>query len=224
MSMKIKRNQAGFTLVEIAIVLVIIGLLLGGVLKGQEMIENAKIKNLINDINGVSTAFQAYRDRYKVLPGDDPRAATRGWTSAVAGNGGGTLQNNNAFRAGNNGENMLLWQHLRYAGFISGDPSGTTQNDGRAHPFHAYDGYIGVSNSANANFGFGMRGNIICLSNVPGKAAEAVDSNLDDGIPNTGSVRARTGNINTEPGNVGSAAASYTDNATTFYTICKPVN
>lgn len=223
MNMNMKRNNSGFTLVEIAIVLVIIGLLLGGVLKGQEMIENAKIKNLINDIEGVTTAFYAYRDRYKALPGDDPRAASRGWTDAVAGNGNGTLQYNNAFRAGNAGENMLAWQHLRYAGFISGDPAGTTQTTGRAHPFHSYDGYIGVANAINANFGFGMRGNLVCVSNVPGKAAEAVDSNFDDGIPNTGSVRARTGGINTEPGNAGTAAASYLDDSTTFYTICKPV-
>jgi prepilin-type N-terminal cleavage/methylation domain-containing protein len=222
MNMNMKRNNAGFTLVEIAIVLVIIGLLLGGVLKGQEMIQNAKIKNLINDINGISTAFQGYRDRYKALPGDDARAASRGWTDAVAGNGGGTLQNNNAFLAGNTGENMLAWQHLRYAGFISGDPAGTTQTTGgRSHPRHAYDGYIGVANSSSANFAFGMRGNVVCVSNVPGKAAEAVDSEFDDGIPNTGNVRARTGNINTEPGNAGTAAASYLDDSTSFYTLCK---
>ena len=44
-------RQSGFTLVEIAIVLVIIGLLLGGVLKGQELITQAKIKNVANDLN-----------------------------------------------------------------------------------------------------------------------------------------------------------------------------
>ena len=52
-----KKAQSGFTLVEIAIVLVIIGLLLGGVLKGQEMIENARIKSIVNDMNGVSAAY-----------------------------------------------------------------------------------------------------------------------------------------------------------------------
>ena len=48
-----KRNQSGFTLIEIAIVLVIIGLLLGGVLKGQELINSAKVKNLATDFRNI---------------------------------------------------------------------------------------------------------------------------------------------------------------------------
>ena len=80
-----KNNQKGFTLVEIAIVLVIIGLLLGGILKGQEMIIQAKIKNAITDFSGVSAAYFGYQDRYRATPGDDPQA-TR-WTGASAGDG-----------------------------------------------------------------------------------------------------------------------------------------
>ena len=63
-----KKSQKGFTLVEIAIVLVIIGLLLGGILKGQEMITQAKIKNVIADLTGVSAAMYGYQDRYRALP------------------------------------------------------------------------------------------------------------------------------------------------------------
>src|SRR3972149_9646258 len=84
-----KTMQKGFTLVEIAIVLVIIGLLLGGILKGQEMITQAKIKNIINDFNGITAAMNSYQDRYRALPGDDV-GATR-WTGTVAGNGNGIL-------------------------------------------------------------------------------------------------------------------------------------
>src|SRR3989442_3754640 len=89
-----KRMQ-GFTLVEIAIVLVIIGLLLGGILKGQEMITQAKIKNVIADFSGVSAAYHGYQDRYRAIPGDDPNAATR-WASMtnpapVQGNGDGIV-------------------------------------------------------------------------------------------------------------------------------------
>src|SRR5262245_65778267 len=71
------KSQKGFTLVEIAIVLVIIGLLLGGILKGQEMITQAKIKNVIADITGVSAAMYGYQDRYRALPGDDRSAPGR---------------------------------------------------------------------------------------------------------------------------------------------------
>src|SRR5437016_12869862 len=74
------KRQQGFTLVEIAIVLVIIGLLLGGILKGQEMITQAKIKNVIADFSGVSAAYHGYQDRYCAIAGDDPNADTR-WAS-----------------------------------------------------------------------------------------------------------------------------------------------
>src|SRR5260370_32331119 len=84
--------QAGFTLVEIAIVLVIIGLLLGGILKGQEMITQAKIKNIINDFNGVTVAVTSYQDRYRAIPGDDQNATTRWSTQATAhGDGNGII-------------------------------------------------------------------------------------------------------------------------------------
>src|SRR2546422_6606141 len=84
--------QAGFTLVEIAIVLVIIGLLLGGILKGQEMITQAKIKNIVNDFNGVTVAVTSYQDRYRAIPGDDRNASTR-WTvqAPASGNGDGVM-------------------------------------------------------------------------------------------------------------------------------------
>ena len=76
-----KKQQQGFTLVEIAIVLVIIGLLLGGILKGQEMITQAKIKNVVADFSGISAAYYGYQDRYRAIPGDDSNAATR-WAGA----------------------------------------------------------------------------------------------------------------------------------------------
>src|SRR5437660_4772398 len=87
-----KSIEDGFTLVEIAIVLVLIGLLPGGILKGQEMITQAKIKNVINDYNGITAAVNSYQDRYRALPGDDQGATTR-WTAAApaSGNGNGII-------------------------------------------------------------------------------------------------------------------------------------
>src|SRR5690606_31355378 len=70
------RKHKGFTLIEIAIVLVIIGLLLGGVLQGQQLIENSRVKQAVNSFNGIAAATFSYQDRYGKLPGDDPGADT----------------------------------------------------------------------------------------------------------------------------------------------------
>src|SRR5512135_1942012 len=64
-------SSSGFTLVEIAIVLVIIGLLLGGVLKGQELINSAKVKNFANDLRNVPLFIYGYQDKFRSVPGDD---------------------------------------------------------------------------------------------------------------------------------------------------------
>jgi prepilin-type N-terminal cleavage/methylation domain-containing protein len=76
------KAQAGFTLVEIAIVLLVVGLLLGGVMKGQALIDSAKVKNLAQDLRTVPAMIHAYQDRFRALPGDDP---------TVVGNGKGVI-------------------------------------------------------------------------------------------------------------------------------------
>src|ERR1700759_1343365 len=83
-----RTQQSGFTLVEIAIVLVIIGLLLGGVLKGQELINSAKAKAVIADFRNTATIVAAYQDRFRALPGDDKTATTH-LTGAATTNGDG---------------------------------------------------------------------------------------------------------------------------------------
>src|SRR6185312_9721697 len=65
-----RKAESGFTLIEIAIVLVIIGLLLGGVLKGQELITGARVRNLIQQQDGIKAAYFGFLDRYRALPGD----------------------------------------------------------------------------------------------------------------------------------------------------------
>src|SRR5215207_6758646 len=70
------RRHNGFTLIEIAIVLVIIGLLLGGVLKGKELITGARVRNLIQQQDGVKAAYFGFLDRFRALPGDYAQATT----------------------------------------------------------------------------------------------------------------------------------------------------
>jgi prepilin-type N-terminal cleavage/methylation domain-containing protein len=216
-----KKNQPGFTLIEITIVLVIIGLLLGGVLKGQELIAQAKIKNVINDLNGAVSAIYAYQDRYKALPGDDKGAAAR-WTGTTSGAGDGTVcgtYNGTAAVASGSGiacatgattaDSLLLWQHLRLAGFLSGAGTDVPQN--------AVGGLTGIQAGA-----FGLTGHVICTSNLPARIAVAVDSQLDDGILNSGSVRG-TAQTDLNPAADGSAgtASAYVDDGSKLYIVCR---
>src|SRR3954454_15940953 len=92
-----KRYARGFTLIEIAIVLVIIGLLLGGVLKGQELITGARVRNLISQQDGIKAAFFGFQDRYRALPGDYASASTNincgSGVTCSNGNGNGRSEN-----------------------------------------------------------------------------------------------------------------------------------
>ncbi len=218
-----KQTEAGFTLVEIAIVLVIIGLLLGGILKGQEMITQAKIKNAINDFNGVTVAVTSYQDRYRFLPGDDPSADTR-WTvqAPAKGDGNGIIAGKyNAAVAGPGApaateESNLFWQHLRIAGFV---PGVTTGAGSGTQPLNAAGGMIGVQNAVTTGVGLGFTGLTICSANLPDKVAIAVDTQMDDSNSATGQVRAQLGGSNPDLGTT--AATNYMETGVSQYLVCK---
>ncbi len=198
-----KSKQSGFTLVEIAIVLVIIGLLLGGVLKGQEMIENAKIKSVINDMKGVSAAYYSYQDRYKAIPGDDAAASTR-FTGAVNGGGNGAITGVYTAVAvpALAAESNNFWQHTRMAGFLSGTATAAVALPSN----NAVGGLLGVQSQVSAAGGstYGLTGPVVCAGSIPWKIAQAVDTQLDDGDSATGNVRAG----DTGAANLATAAAT----------------
>ena len=211
--------QKGFTLVEIAIVLVIIGLLLGGILKGQEMITQAKIKNLISDFSGVSVAYHGYVDRYRKIPGDDGDANGR-WTLGIVAPAAGGFNDGQITGAyastTTNDESRLFWLHLRRAGFVSG----TDQEQ----PFNAVAGKLGVQTGDAASPPAAALGGftsiIICSANLPDKMAIAVDTQMDDGSSAQGSVRAML-NTGPNPAIATTAAANYQEDGTKAYTICR---
>src|SRR4249919_3563779 len=91
------RDSHGFTLLEIAIVLVIIGLLLGGVLKGQELITSARVRNIVSQQDGVKAAYFGFLDRFRAVPGDYDQAFTNIANMSAActggnGNGNGRIE------------------------------------------------------------------------------------------------------------------------------------
>jgi prepilin-type N-terminal cleavage/methylation domain-containing protein len=217
-----KTKQTGFTLVEIAIVLVIIGLLLGGILKGQEMITQAKIKNVVNDFNGITAAVNSYRDRYRAMPGDDLGAAGR-WTGAVSGNGDGVIQGlygaPSAASYTQAMESNLFWWHLRLAGFVAGATTGQAAGQ---QPSNAANGIMGVETGVTGTNGLGFTSTIICESNLPDKIAIAVDAAMDDGSPSTGQVRAQLQTA-TNPASLPATniTSGYQETGTNNYLLCK---
>lgn len=226
------RKESGFTLVEIAIVLVIIGLLLGGILKGQEMITQAKIKNIINDFNGISAAVYSYQDRYRALPGDDVGGARWLAGAAPAGDGNGILKSSEATATKqykksltatptNADEVNVFWWHLRLAGFVPGPTAVADAGVVGNPPTNAVNGLVGVQTGAGATT-MGFSSNIICTTNLPDKIAIAVDTQMDDARADTGQLRAiKQTAPNPDLKAVVAADDAYAEDGQSQYTICK---
>ncbi|MEI7614026.1 MAG: prepilin-type N-terminal cleavage/methylation domain-containing protein [Betaproteobacteria bacterium] len=212
-----RKSQSGFTLVEIAIVLVIIGLLLGGVLKGQELVNSAKVKNMIVDLQTPQILIYGYQDKYKAIPGDDVNAvlhvgasATLTPTAATLGNG--RLEGNfNSVTATD--ETLAFWQQVRLAGLSTGSTDFSTPS--AAVPRNAEGGRVGIQSTSPINTMTGTY--FVCSDGISGKLAKQIDVTLDDGNTFTGSTRVMaTGYIGTALDAVATAAIVDSTN----YTVC----
>jgi len=170
-------SAQGFTLVELAIVLVIIGLLLGAVLKGQELINSAKIKNVANQYKSLLAAVYGYQDKYGYLPGDDPQATSRLWATGSCwttnGDGNGNIVGNEYYSAP---------KHLSCSGFISGSYNGTSDVMKHAYGGNVYVIYDQIQQPSARN--------LIRFDGLKAEDAQAVDKILDDGVYNQGTCRA----------------------------------
>ncbi len=219
-----KNQQSGFTLVEIAIVLVIIGLLLGGILKGQELINSAKVKAMVNDMKLVATQVYGYQDRFKAMPGDDPRSATNlGATAVAASTPAATLANGRIVGAWNSttqtDESYLFWQQVRFANLATGTTDKTATD---YRPLNSENGNLGITSAAvltaattpfNGSF-------FVCQGNINGRFARQIDTTMDDGNPATGSVRIIVGNNAATAADATTTAAMTTAGDGAVYTVC----
>ena len=222
-----KQKQSGFTLIEIAIVLVIIGLLLGGVLKGQELINSAKVKNLAGDFKNVPIYIYGYQDKLRSLPGDDKNVVnhvTNGTVctpdaagKCVLGNG---LIDGVWDATAKTDESFVFWEHVRKAGLLSGSTD-ITAND--FLPVNANGGRIGVQSNINfttitknsSGVASAMVGSyIVCSAGILGKFVKQLDTTLDNGDTATGSMRVA------DPVTAGESVASADITDGQAYTVC----
>jgi prepilin-type N-terminal cleavage/methylation domain-containing protein len=185
------KRQSGFTLIEIAIVLVIIGLLLGGILKGQELINSARVKNLATDFRNIPLFIYGYQDKFKALPGDDPGvvAHVAGTLATTPNNsqGNGAIDGNWDSTTATD-ESVLFWQHVRLAGLAPGTTTVPAALPGDYIPTNALGGKIGIQSAKPFT---GINGSyFICSSGILGKYAKQLDTQLDDGNTSTGSMMA----------------------------------
>jgi len=184
------KAQQGFTLIEIAIVLVIIGLLLGGVLKGQELITSARVRNLIANQDGVKAAYFGFLDRYRALPGDYSQATTNipGCSGCQNGDNNGQILLNGAVL-----ESIAAWEHLSKAGFITGSYvySGTAASTNTpVNPYGSLNQLI--FDAAYQDASPTARHNLKTGANIPSDILAEVDRKIDDGLANSGQFRYST--------------------------------
>jgi len=121
---KLWNNKLGFTLLELSIVLVIIGLIIGGSLVGRDLIKAAEIRSAISDIERIETSINSFKLKYNCLPGDCA-TATSYFSGASNGNGNGKI---GGFYNIDTTEMWQFWYHLAQANMWSGKFSGTTDN------------------------------------------------------------------------------------------------
>ncbi|HSN40261.1 MAG TPA: prepilin-type N-terminal cleavage/methylation domain-containing protein [Burkholderiales bacterium] len=192
-----KQREGGFTLIEIAIVLVIIGLLLGGVLKGQELITSARVRNLISQQDGIKAAYFGFQDRYRALPGDYPGAQANAnipnmGSDTMGGNGDGLIVS-----TGSANEPTLAWMHLSHAGFLTGNYTMATATETASttnSPLNPYNAMLQIIHDSIYGIVSGdpaatTRPNIKTGNQIPVEILTEIDRKVDDGNAGRGTFR-----------------------------------
>jgi len=193
----VQGRQTGFTLIEIAIVMIVVGLLVGGVMKGQQLIRSARVHKLMADETGYRSAILGFADRFGTFPGDYEGASLHVNCSPVClnGNGNKRVERKATPVAGSEvHEELLVWSHLSGAGFISGQfapaaggtiptLNNTPVNISRRYWQFVFDAVFGSPPGTAA------RHNLKMGNQIPVSYLQEIDTKIDDGLPNTGIFR-----------------------------------
>lgn len=213
-----RRKQKGFTLVELSIVLVIIGLIISSVLVGQDLVRSAELRAVVTEYESFNAAVGTFRGKYNGLPGDIAGENDYGWdidgtaetgAAAEGGNGDGLLDAPSATSFGATSENLYFWNHLGSTGaaLISGSYDGgggdgmlAADAPGDSLPATEVGEFWGVFTDAGTNFFIigatsanadTNQSTAVVLNPLD---ARGIDEKIDDGRPFKGIVQARDGN------------------------------
>ena len=169
----------GFTLVELAIVLVIIGIIMGAILKGNELINNAKAKRLQNDLRGLEALVWTFYDRYGRFPGDCDNNGTINYTLQANQPTLSTSTSTPSLCTSSTTEDQnAAFNDLRAASLLNPNLSNAQVAK------HVFNGYFVIGYNGTPGY------NAIAIYNIPGWAASAIDASID-GTANTTSGRVR---------------------------------
>ncbi len=198
-------NDAGFSLVELAIVLLVIGLIMGGILKGQELLESARLKSLLTQVNEYRVATSVFLERYGSLPGDYDKAKEHILDTLKNGNGDGIILGDGL---ATNDEALSFWSHLAAANLIASPgnlPTGGSATFGKGAPVTKMGGGFTIQYNV-----FGENKHWFVIGKENGNKGDgalltplqalSLDQKIDSGNPTMGHVRARDG-ANTTGGN-----------------------
>ncbi len=208
-----KANNKAFTLVELSIVLIIIGLIIGGVLVGQDMVNAAKSRSTVAQLEKTQTAVNTFREKYGQLPGDYDLASANLSETTQDGDGNGSIYElaglpvaapTTVADGASTNEYSLFFAHLSLANLMSGayDGSKTAVVPGSNFPkpktgtgammvYSHTDGlnycHIGLIETTAPE--------IVTAGVLRPDEAYAIDNKMDDGRPQLGIVRAKGGAV-----------------------------
>lgn len=208
---KNKHQQRGFTLLELSIVIVVIGLIVAGISAGQSLVAQAQLKQVSSFTSNVTAAVNSFKLQYDALPGDIPNAHDY-WVASM-----GCSDDDTSNNTGCNGDGDRLieltaslqegyraWEQLSDLGLVDGTFSGNYTTSlactrGTIVP-EIYDiGGADITNDGTNNLiSLGSNGTTSCSDALFTTAeAQSIDNKNDDGAPNTGNVRGANGDGDT---------------------------